>query len=1221
MATIKIKNVTSFARDGVVNVGIPFSKDDNIRPGDYLVVNGANGTVNQYVQWYPQGATWDNGAIKYVRAYFKTSLSSNEEKIATVTKSGTLGTQSLAVFDSSIPGLTATQFKFRISALGGANGVTPVYHEEPFNVTFGPELGWSLENDVGIYNPYWRQIYFKRLNTQDPYLKQVWIQFVIELLDGVPYTNFFFRFGFGEVRSRKSNGQLFGPLLSNQGLYNRDGTPYIVPNNQGQPVQATGPANYESETIEPSLWLNSLPGYGFQGDFNAIAVQLDIEGCQSRIRAEQWKLENIQDLPSPLVGRRYDLIRPYRNWAAVTPGSWNATYNPIRPSSKGQRLFMVGTSHCYKGVLCFDNSSTCQAELQNYVPTTTSSTSSSATFNITKASVFPIANQYYAPSSQILAMAEDWKNFYPATNAQPPRPSYITSELDYFQRSSNLLATLAKAGPSNPNLVPSGFTSNKKQAYNHAYLGPNIDTTDAGEHGTRTYAYGLRGFPFMQTTNYYWIPLLEYNTRQESIRPNWFLGNGTEGQPIGKPLSPDFLRNGPGNAWQSGGWIAYWNGTFYFADGYRTGGYNRSPSTEDSTLAEFGKTTWGPDKEHMTNNIILIQSLITMDWFGLEYADNHASHIIASQRTDNSVGANSASLNNWGVSRAVGRVSQMFAFLYEVTGREDVRYWAKRRLVDNIASLGGSTSDSAWLLTPANVGGIEKIRCATNNGPSEQGAGLNNSITLNTPQARHWRPWEEGEVVLGFYVLAKCLLSKDPNDAEGLAYLRHSRDVAASIITHGVPDLREGPAPGDGSNRRNRYLLMTFPNTAQRWEFMKLLAPLVNGQTNRTFFSSTAVSSLPIVRGASSGAEGRVRLIYTDGEFNWNRNLTLWLTNASGTFVPGEIVQVTNNPGFTYVGTVYLNRTLQGYKCKTLNSPTRGFGYDITEDEEDAIAFQNQGGFNESILTDAQGANLAGGWNGYGYHGYTRYYHVYESVVAASHAIGKEAAQIGYYQNSAEYPNANAFILARAISYSEDQASRWDLAFSSTDYIVDYSRDINERYRCFVGYVNRALYEAGPAIVQAPVQTCFTSSPNPTVSIANQQINVTVNAPASTCTFIVETAGINIQTPISYEARPSGLDLLFDINRGPTTRLSTVRNTSSSSISFEPVLINGVYLTSVLPGRKTFVTIIMGPVPVEPPFEGGPDSGPDPAYFSLHYPQSSYYTELEKYGITEEPTL
>ena len=123
MPSVKIKNRTDFTRDGVVTVGIPFSRSYDLQPSDTLVVSGAvSSNENQKVQWYPQGMRWDTNAVKYARASFKvTNLTPGEERIVQVTRS-TTSTPIPYVVNSNVaqslpflnPNNGSTSFRFRI---------------------------------------------------------------------------------------------------------------------------------------------------------------------------------------------------------------------------------------------------------------------------------------------------------------------------------------------------------------------------------------------------------------------------------------------------------------------------------------------------------------------------------------------------------------------------------------------------------------------------------------------------------------------------------------------------------------------------------------------------------------------------------------------------------------------------------------------------------------------------------------------------------------------------------------------------------------------------------------------------------------------------------------------------------------------------------------------------------------------------------------------------
>lgn len=76
--TVTIQNDTSYSRNSYVTLGIPFPSG-NLFSGQALVVDGAT-SQREYVQWYPQGARWADGSVKYARATFPVSIGANAEK-------------------------------------------------------------------------------------------------------------------------------------------------------------------------------------------------------------------------------------------------------------------------------------------------------------------------------------------------------------------------------------------------------------------------------------------------------------------------------------------------------------------------------------------------------------------------------------------------------------------------------------------------------------------------------------------------------------------------------------------------------------------------------------------------------------------------------------------------------------------------------------------------------------------------------------------------------------------------------------------------------------------------------------------------------------------------------------------------------------------------------------------------------------------------------------
>lgn len=1143
MPTVKLKNVTNRARFGVVTLGIPFTKEDNLQESDILVVDGAYfNQVGQRIQWKPQGARWGNGGIKYANANFSVSLLANEERRVQVRRASSFNIPPSTFFRDSVMfnSLLQTQFSF-------------VINNTTFDFTVQDALLWpnTTIEDTGVYGHLKRSISFIRPfpNHPDEQYRHLWIQLVVEELSNLRHANFYFRYGFFKFRTG---------FPATGGLVNLPGA------------------------IPPVFLLSSN-------------VTLTINGMYSRIRAEQWQIPFIENPGG--ISRRYTLIQP------------TATLDRNR--------IAAGMSFCYKGVLCLNASEdTNIAELEN-----------NGTFPITQTnpSISPntAIGETWLPSSQILAIAEDWKNIYPVTNVQPPRPSYVTSDADYFQRSNHCLAVLTKAGPGTR-------LSGTPSVWNSCNIGCKPDAKDAGEHGTRNYAYGIRGMAFMQPANYYWIPLLEYNVRAEALRSNFWVAEN------GAPINPTLLDTEK---------VYVWDGLFFnIENGNSFGGYSRQIQPSDLPYSISGGRYLGPDKEHWTNSMTSLCALITMDWFSLEYAKQYVTHTIAANRTA-FTSSFSDIVADWGATRAAGRISQVFSYLYEITNDQTLKYWSKRRIVDVVARTANPYNPNlayermmrrhllrqnftSTIDEPTPEGNrLDKLKFSMRNASSTQGAGLDDLA--------HWRPWEEGEVVLGFYFLAKSLLEDDPNDSVGLQLLTYARDVAGSIVVAGVQDLRP-------SASSNRLIYLQFPQGTgtqsydiNRFNFLQDLVGAAG--LNDSYFFANQIGSIDIEQveldtntntlvPTNPPAGGRIGLMYVDGEFYWNRNLSMWLKNAYGTFLPNKLIRRRltgpSSPSTTFTGTVYRVFDLLGFKSKAVQSSLgatkpAGEAYDINQSEMDTIRFPNIPSqvIGATNLYNSPGVipNSSDTWAGWGYFRFHRDYYVYTLQVSPALAIAREAALLGFYSNSIKYPNANATILQKVDEYKEYILSTFSTNYSSTSYTNNYTNDINEQFLCFVGYLNNSFFGNTPnlpILVTAPAQICSTSTPQPTTSITNQQASVSVVANTSTCESSVLPPSTLITNPTNVTRVPSVVDCISSIFNSRSTANITISVSSVPALEAETPIISALVLTSILPGKKISTVITMGFSNVEPPEFGTEDAPPDLGrHESSDFESSKTYTK------------
>jgi hypothetical protein len=1127
MATVKIKNVTNFARTGVVTLGIPFRKEDNIQPNTILVVDDAiPGITGQRIQWSPQGARWDNGAVKYAKAHFSTSLTANEEKRVIVRPSSTFNETLLFGLDQvTFNTFLNSQFSF-------------LFNGNTFNFTPNDALAWPnsyIDTNPGAYDHLIRYVCFIRpfANSSDPYLTHMWLQVTFEGYREQPYFGFYFRFGFFKFRT--------GFPLTNLG--------YTTP--------STG-------TLDPRILLSGN-------------VELTITGLDSRVRAEQWQIPNIQSVPN---GRRYSIIIPsstlYRN-----------------------RLAM-GSSVCLKGVLCTDTSTTCQAELVN-----------NGTFTITEPANLPNTGlgETWLPSSQILAMAEDWKDLYPITNVIPPRPSYVTSDADYLQRSNNCLAVMIKNGCGNASF---------RSVWNWGNLGTKANAKDSGAHGVRNYAYGLRGMSFIPQCNYYWIPLLEYNVRAQALRTIFWLGEN------GLRLDPEVLN-------QNG--VVIWDGSFYGptnSSGLYLGGYYRQLRTTDGPPPD---SDWphshqagqyiGPDQEHFTMCMDTLAGYITMDWYILENAKQYITWAIAANRTEYAVTFNESAAD-WGAARGAGRNSQVFAQLYDLTGDQTLKYWSRKRITDVVARTANTSLSlpfdrrkrrhllrqnyTSTATEPTPEGNrIEKIKVSlTNLGPC--------SLPACLDSLEHYRPWEEGEVVLGFYLLAKGLLSENPNDTVGQSLLTYSRDIASSLVLVGFQDNR----PQISSNR---VLYLQFDSPAGqpydilRFNFLANLVPPEALTDHYFFVNNTAsieveqvdISPQGVVTPSNPPARGTLGLVWVEGDFTWNRNLTLYLKNASGTFVAGKAVR---RIGGSNTGVIWRVQDLLGQKSKAIFSPSQGEGRDITQSEADAVLYpSNQATTNYysefylpnpnppfGALRPGSMVSPGSGWSGWGTFRYRRDYYVYQLQVSPALAVAREAALENFYSNSVRYPNANATLLEKIDSLRDFMLPLYSTNTPSSSPPINYLNDINEELLCFVGYTARNFFGDTPNLpisVTAPSQICSTSNPAPTVTISNTQANVVAFPQPSVTECFVPVPSVTIIEPSNSYVSVNQVVCESSVPNQIRSAGSTLQVPSLSVSESEAPIINQVITTSILPGKKISTTVTMGLPYIEPPLFGFEDSPPN----------------------------
>lgn len=972
MSTAKIKNTSAYARTGVVTLGIPFTRGEDLQVGDTLVVNGAvSGNNNQKIQWYPQGVRYDNGAIKYARASFRVDLNPGEEKTVTISKS-IANTPIPNVLDPSlVSAFLSTNFTFSIQ---GKNYTIPMTN-----------VALNLIEGGGPSDHYNRYRYFTYLPA-DPFIPQyrhIWVELVVESFSGLNQIQFYFRFGYYRFE------------------------PNVLPANG----------------VDPVLLLNS-------------PVTLRIQNAASKIRWEEYKIPGIQAISS--TEKLYTLINPF---------------------VAGRNRLPIGTSHCYKGVLVYDSSSSSSAELD----------------------------------SQILAMSENWKTFYPITNVMPALPDYITSEADALTRSNILLDILQ-----NP-------IKSRTDPYNWPTICNNPDTAVTGTHGIRDYAFGLRGLPFMATCNYNWIPMLEFNTRQQAVRCNWLYDE------FGNPVAPVQLANI--------GTIMF-NGTFFSS----TRGYTRVlQSTDYITAVPIPQNISGPDKQHYTNKLMILQGLITMDWFSLEFARMYSKFWIYSNRTDGNQFV--ASLE---APRAAGRTSEVAAFLYEFYADPELKFWIHKRQDDNL-----SKYDHLALNKSLYPGGIEVLRPLFRLGACNQGACLG--------PLEHWRPWEESQACFGFYLLAKCLLSEDPNNTRAARMLEIARDVAGSVTLHGFKD-------GRPSSTR-RFFTLFFPTAQDCTNFYNAIGSISNNVS---------------VLGLTNGGTGIIYLAHSESDVGAppDRSMRIELRDASGTFSIGEVVRLRTGHQAT-IGRVWVFDG--GAKSYSTNSPTNGYLRALSNAE--LLEQTTPGAEPQYPITEGGTPRFP-----FGGSKYTRWYYLYGPIQAAALIIAKQSAILGYYSD-------NEAVLTKAL----------DLLtyYKNSEYNVD-NGDFEESFLAFAGYIDPEILDSSVYIVSASTTVSESVIPNPTVSIINNSVSATVTAPITTFSFssidplVLTTSSTNAYITAGFSS------ILFE-SAVPIVRASAlVSSPSYGEASFSVPPLGLVYTSSVQDILRTFTYVYIG-VDEIPSRPGGPD--------------------------------
>lgn len=615
--------------------------------------------------------------------------------------------------------------------------------------------------------------------------------------------------------------------------------------------------------------------------------------------------------------------------------STDRTYTLINPFVSTRNRFAMGMSHAYKGVITFNSSSTSLAE----------------------------------QDGPILAMSENWKTYFPITGIMPPRPSYITSDADALTRSNTLL-----------NLLESPMKG-LRDPYNWPTNCNNPDTASAGSHGYRDYAYGLKGWPFLSTCNYNWIPYLEFCTRQQATRHNWYIDS------TGQPIDPDTFFNAG---------CKIWNGTLWFTNnGEKYRGYNRGLDSDNDLprAVPNNQKIFGPDKEHYTNKLFVIQALVSMDYFGLEFLKMYSRYWIYANRSDH-YGGYPSDVNSYTfAARAAGRVHEWGSLIYEATGYSYLKTWMKTALNYNL-----SLSRSEYLNKVTYPGGIERVRAITRLTPCELPGCLNTLI--------HYRPWEEAATCLGFYLAAKAILNESPTDTDGLKMLEIARDIAANGTMNAYTDAR--------STSSKRIFTINFNSESEA----------------QSFLSSIGVPSLQSVTNLSTGGSGQIYLSYIDSPANNLRGVKIHLKNATGNFSVGNVVRFRTGSEVT-ITRVY---EFEADVSCAVASPSLGNGYHLTQEERD-------------IRSGLEDTTYGPPYYPYNYLKYHRMWYVYTPIEIQYAVIAREAALLGLYSDNATIiAKANDLITYFHNAYNVDNGDYEEQLFSFSGYLVQNLLNISSYY-------------------------------------------------------------------------------------------------------------------------------------------------------------------------------
>lgn len=724
-----------------------------------------------------------------------------------------------------------------------------------------------------------------------------------------------------------------------------------------------------------------------------------------------------QNITLRVIGPRTKIRwEEYKVPSIQTISSTHKLYTLVNRSQPGADKFAAGSSNVYKGVFCYGNTSSDTAELEN----------------------------------PILAIAEDWKltENYPVTGVMPEYPSYVTSEANALTRSETLRNFL-EARIKNPSY---------KGPYNWSTIVNEADTTRTGTHGLRDYAYGMRGMPILRPLNYNFIPLLEFSTRQEGLRHIFFYGTD------GNPIPPgDFLNNG----------VLIFHSRHFWAGSTR--GFSRSTEASDcAKVPHDGTSIYGPDRQHHTVKMAILQGFISMDWYSLEFAKMSVNNWINNNRSDTS----NVFINTWEAARALGRTYENAAFLYEFTYDQSLKFFVEQNLNFNLAFTGNPNSGA--LNKTVTPGGTEILRRSLDFTTCAQGACLG--------PLSHWRPWEESAVTLGLFCLSKAISRSEPNSALAAKTLEIARDVSASLVNAGYIDC--------SPNSSRRVIIVQLPSSAARLAFQNAL-----GSTRY---------SVPIV-GQTSGATGVVFLHHREQEWGVP-GLThrVWLAQATGTFQVGETITSIVGVSATVVRTF----NFVGRKSYASSSPTNGQYRALTSLEEEEVSTDDPNNFSPAD-------------HPMGYFKYHRLYYVYNSLLMSAPAIAKLAAASSYYGvgNSGVIAKSDQLISNFAVDEDngdfEESTSRFygyiDANFSGSDTtyvtaspLVSSIALISPTVNVITTSVNTQVDAASSLIRVRPsnAQSVATNgSTDVTINVPSQSIRVTQGSASPSASTIIGPVG------------------------------------------------------------------------------------------------------------------